>query len=152
MLGSHTNLIEKFMNDQPKYNTDCYVFLLSKAYQKGRKLVQKRLKPYGLTNVQYLVLEVLWQKADLTAVEIGTGLNIDKATMSGILERMVDSELIVKKQDELDSRMMRLFPSEAANAIQDEVVEERKAANEELLVGFSLEEKVLLRRLLLDIV
>ena len=140
------------MSDQKKFNSDCYVFLLSKAYQKGRQLVQKRLKPYGLTNVQYLVLEALWHKSGLTAVDLGNGLNIDKATLSGILDRMVEAELIEKEQDEQDSRMMRLYTSETADKIKDQVVKERKAANEELLAGFSMEEKVLLRRLLIDIV
>ena len=56
--------------------TDCYIFLLSKAYQKGHKLVQDRLAPYGLTNIQYVVLEVLWHEAGLTAVEIGKQLMI----------------------------------------------------------------------------
>jgi len=138
------------MSDQPKFNTDCYVFLLSKAYQKGRQLVQKRLKPYGLTNVQYLVLEALWNRAGLTAVEISNGLNIDKATMSGILDRMAEADLIHKRQDESDSRMIRLFPSSKVNNIKDQVTQERKNANEELLSGFSIEERILLRRLLLE--
>ena len=72
--------------------------------------------------------------------------------MSGILERMTDSDLVYREQDEQDSRMQRLYPSEKALSIKDQVVQERKNANDELLAGFSMEEKILLRRLLLDMV
>ncbi len=131
----------------PKF--ECYVYLLSKAYQKGHGLVQKRLLPYGLTNIQYVVLELLWHQEGLTAGEIGKFLVIDKATLSGVLDRMVDSEWLIRKQKESDKRIFRLYPSEKANGLKEKLVDERKNANEELLTGFTMEERILLRRLLL---
>ncbi len=138
------------MQEKKKILSDCYVFLLSKAYQKGHHLVQKRLKPYGITNVQYVILEMLWDQEGLTAVELGTQLMIDKATMSGILDRMTDAELLIKKQDNEDRRMIHIFPSKKANRMKKQLTEKRKSANEELLAGFTIEERVLLRRLLLE--
>ena len=137
------------MSEQPNYKSQCYVYLLAKAYQKGHGLVQKRLLPYGLTNIQYLVLELLWQEEGLTAGEIGKLLVIDKATLSGVLDRMVDSGWLNREQDENDKRVFRLYPSEKANRLERRLVDERKDANEELLSGFTLEERILLRRLLL---
>jgi DNA-binding MarR family transcriptional regulator len=138
----------------PKYSkidTDCYIFLLAKAYQKGHKLVQNRLQPYGLTNIQYVILEVLWQREGIKAAEIGRLLSIDKATLSGILDRMTEAGWINKQQDEKDRRMVGLFPSKKANDLKVKLVQERKAANEELLSKFTMEEKILLRRLLLEL-
>lgn len=132
-------------------NSNCYIFLLSKAYQRGHGLVQKRLQPYGITNVQYVVLEALWKQEGLTAVELGQLLTIDKATLSGILDRMADADLLLKQQDAKDKRMLRLYPSEKANTLKDILIEERMQANEELLAGFTPEERILLRRLLLSI-
>jgi len=131
--------------------TDCFVFLLSKAYQKGHKLVQNHLKPYGLTNIQYVVLEVLWNSDGLKAADLGKQLNIDKATLSGIIERMTEAGWLIKKRDNQDRRMIRLFPSPKANKLKEKLVGERKAANEEMLSEFTIEERVLLRRLLLAI-
>ncbi len=139
------------MTENNKINSDCYVFLLSKAYQKGHQMVQKRLEPLGLTNIQYMVLEVLWHKEGLTAGELGKRLNIDKATLSGILDRMSDSDWINKKRDEGDRRMFRLFPSGKSMEMKDRLKKEREDANEELLSGFTSEERVLLRRLLLGL-
>jgi DNA-binding MarR family transcriptional regulator len=142
---------ETIMSTQSSYKSECFVYLLSKAYQKGHGLVQKRLLPYSLTNIQYVVLELLWVEEGLTASEIGKRLVIDKATLSGVLDRMVDSEWLLREQEESDKRLYRLYPSEKANGLKDELISERKKANEELLSGFSTEERVVLRRLLLDL-
>lgn len=129
--------------------SDCYVYLLSRVYQKGQGLVQKRLKKYGLTNVQYVVLEVLWKREGLTASEIGRILSIDKATLSGVVERMVDAEWIIKKQGESDKRAFQLYPSEKASQLKEVLIDERKKANDQFLAGFTSEERLLLRRFLL---
>jgi DNA-binding MarR family transcriptional regulator len=139
------------MADTNKISTDCYIFLLSKAYQKGHHLVQKRLEPLGLTNIQYVVLEMLWHEEGLNAVELGKRTNIDKATLSGVLDRMSDAGWINKRRDERDKRMFRLFPSEKSIRMKDRLIAEREAANEELLSGFTSEERALLRRLLLGL-
>jgi len=127
----------------------CYVYLLSKAYQKGHGLVQKRLLPYGLTNIQYVVLELLWHQKGLTAGEVGKLLVIDKATLSGVLDRMVDSKWLIRRQKKSDKRIFRLYPSRKATRLKKKLVEERRDANEEFLVDFTTEERILLRRLLL---
>jgi DNA-binding MarR family transcriptional regulator len=139
------------MIKKEKQPSDCYVYLLSKAYQKGQSLVQKRLKKYGLTNIQYLVLEVLWKMEGITASETGKILSIDKATLSGVIERMVDSQWVFKKQDENDKRVFQLYPSAKANQLKEKLIDERKKANDQLLSDFTLEERVLLRRLLLEL-
>ncbi len=138
------------MDDQQNLSPDCMIFLLSKAYQRGHGLVQKRLKPYGLTNLQYVVLEILWHVEGLTANELGKMLKIDKATLSGILDRMAKAEWITKKPDAHDKRATCIYPTEKANNIKNTLLEERKKANEELLSDFTLEERVLLRRFLID--
>ncbi len=137
------------MTKKEKQPSDCYVYLLSKAYQKGQSLVQKRLKKFGLTNLQYLVLEVLWRMEGITASETGKILSIDKATLSGVIERMVDSQWVIKKQDDADKRVFQLYPSEKANQLKEVLIDERKTANNQFLADFTIEERVLLRRLLL---
>jgi len=137
------------MSEKNIPQTDCHIFLLAKASQKGHQLVQKRLEPYEITNIQYVVLEVLWNQDGLTAVEIGKRLMIDKATLSGIVDRMVEGGWLIKRSDEQDKRLIRLSPSEKAYELKDKLVKEREYANEELLAGFTLKERVSLRRLIL---
>jgi DNA-binding MarR family transcriptional regulator len=144
--------MEKARMPVPDTIPDCSVFLLAKAYQRAHGLVKKHLKPFGLTNIQHLVLEGLWYQAGVTASELGKMLRLDKATLSGVLERMADANWIVKEQDTRDKRVIRLYPSRHANALKERLVEARQKANDELLADFNLEEKVLLKRLLRDLI
>ena len=130
---------------------DCTVFLLGKAYQKAHSDFQKRLKPYGLTNMQHLVLEGLWYKNGRTATELCKGLVLDKATLSGVLERMVESGWIVKKPDLEDRRVQRIYISDKADSFKDRLINERTQANKDLLSNFTMEESIILKRLLRDI-
>jgi len=74
---------------------------------------------------------------------------IDKATLSGIVDRMVEGGWLIKRSDEQDKRFDQAFPSEKAYDLKDKLVKERELANAELLAGFTLEERASLKRLLL---
>ena len=136
----------------PEDLPDCMVFLLGKAYQKAHGSFKKKLKKYGLTNMQHLVLEGLWYKEGMTAAELCKLLIIDKATASGILERMAETDWIIKTQNPDDGRVQRLYPSVKANRMKDKLIEERKRANKEILKNFTIEEQLLLKRLLRDLI
>jgi DNA-binding MarR family transcriptional regulator len=136
----------------PEDLPECMVFLLGKAYQKAHAGFKKQLKKYGLTNMQHLVLEGLWYAPGMTAAELCKLLIIDKATASGILDRMADTGWVVKKQDPDDGRVQRLYPSEKADAHKDRLIEERKKANKNILKKFTLEEQILFKRLLRDMI
>ena len=139
------------MTELPDNIPDCTIFLLAKAYQKAHARFMQLLQPYGLTNVQHLVLEALWYQEGYTAAQLSKALVLDKATLSGVLERMVDAGWIEKKRDPADRRAMRLYPSEAANRVKDELIALRARANDELMSPFTLEEQVLLKRFLRDL-
>lgn len=131
---------------------ECLVFLLGKAYQKAHGDFQKQLRPYGLTNMQHLVLEGLWYQEGMTASQLGKLLILDKATLSGVLERMADTGWIIKIQDTKDGRVQRIYPSEKAASHKSELIAERKKANAHILKKFSMEEQILLKRFLRDLI
>ena len=140
------------MSKLPEDLPECMVFLLGKAYQKAHGNFKKQLKPYGLTNMQHLVLEGLWYQEGMTAAELCKLLIMDKATASGVLERMVDTGWIEKKQDPNDGRVQRLYPSKKAVRYKSKLIEERKKANKHILEKFTVEEQVLFKRLLRDLI
>jgi len=131
--------------------TDCIVFLLAKAYQKSQNHLKGKLRPYNLTSVQALVLESLWEEQGLTVGEIGKRLALDNATVSGVLDRLSDAQWIIKKNDPVDKRVLRVFLSSKALKQEDALMEERTIANNEILKGFSDAEKILLKRFLKDL-
>ena len=130
---------------------DCIVFLLAKAFQKAHGNMKERLRTYDLTPPQHLVLEALWEEEGLSAGDIGRKLILDSATVSGILDRMVEGGWITKRTDEEDNRFIRVYVSSKAKELKSSLIDERKEANEDILSSLTLEESVLLKRLLREI-
>jgi DNA-binding MarR family transcriptional regulator len=130
---------------------DCIVFLLAKAYQKAHGNLKKRLHPYGLTPIQNLILEALREEDGLSAGDIGKKLVLDNATLSGVLDRLADRGWIEKQTDLNDKRLLRIYLTDKAKSLQGALGEERDQANEEILHSLSVEEKLLLKRLLRDV-
>mgnify|MGYP003565190521 CR=1 FL=1 len=133
------------------YYEDCVIFLLAKAYQKAHAKIKARVKQYGITPIQHLVLEALWDEEGLYAVELSKNLSLDNATLSGVLERLEEGGWIIKRVDEEDRRYIRVYLTKKGKDFRSELIEERKLANEDILSEFSLEEKVLFKRMLRDI-
>ena len=139
------------MRELPGNVPDCTIFLLAKAYQKAHGRFKKDLKPFKLTNIQHLVLEALWYREGFTAAELGKFLVLDKATLSGVLDRLTEAGWIRKEPDLDDGRVVRLYTAEKADKMKAELIALRKAANENLLSVFKPEEQVLLKRFLRDL-
>ena len=130
---------------------DCIIFLLAKAYQKAHGNFKQHLLPHGITPVQHLILEALWDEEGLTATEIGKQMTLDNATLSGILDRMSEKGWIVKATDDVDKRFLRIYLTGKAKKLKPSLLGEREKSNDEILSNLSLEEKILLKRLLKDI-
>lgn len=130
---------------------DCVIFLLAKAYQKAHGSFKKRLLPYGLTPIQHLILEALWEEDGQSAGDIGKKLVLDAATLSGVLDRLVIGGWIVKETDDGDKRMLRIHLTKKGIDLRQTLAEQRDQTNQDLLASLTLEEKVLLKRLLKDI-
>ncbi len=130
---------------------DCIIFLLAKAYQKAHGSFKKRLLPFGLTPIQHLILEALWEEDGQSAGDIGKKLVLDGATLSGVLDRLATGGWIVKDTDDEDKRILRIHLTKKGMDLRHTLSEERDQANQDLLVSMTLEEKVLLKRLLKDI-
>ena len=129
---------------------DCVIFLLAKAYQRAHGILKEHLRPFGLTTVQQLILAALGMEDGQSAGEIGQKLVLDSATLSGTLERMAENGWISKEADPHDRRVVRIHLTPKAKKLNQELRKARELSNQEILKGLSLEEKVLVKRLLRD--
>ncbi|MBW2367122.1 MAG: MarR family transcriptional regulator [Deltaproteobacteria bacterium] len=114
--------------------------------------MKKRLSRYGLTSVQHLVLSTLWLDGGSTAVALGKQLVLDKATLSGIIDRLSESKWIYKKKDEQDNRVYRLYLTDKARQLMPTLVDLMVRFDADLLTDLNMEEKVILKRLLRDLI
>jgi DNA-binding MarR family transcriptional regulator len=130
---------------------DCIIFLLAKAYQRAHAIHKEQLRPYGLTAVQHLVLGALAMEDGQSAGEIGQKLVLDSATLSGTLDRMAENGWISKETDPNDRRVVRISLTPKAQELARQLHTVRVESNQEFMKGLSMEEKVLLKRLLKDL-
>jgi DNA-binding MarR family transcriptional regulator len=139
------------MDNRIKYN-DCIVFLVAKANQNAQKILKERLKKYGLTTVQGLILGELFEEDGVTASDIGNRLVLDNATVSGVLDRLLEKGWIKKETDTNDKRVQKIFlTSKEDTKLIFQLFQARKEANELILSKLTIEEQMLLKRFLRDL-
>ncbi len=69
----------------------------------------ERLEPYGLTPFHYLVLCCLWQEDGLSTSGIADKLKQLGATLTGVVDRMEERNLVYRKRDLSDRRIVRIW-------------------------------------------
>lgn len=134
----------------PQYE-DCLVFLLAKAYQKAHAAFKQKLAPFGITPVQHLIIAVLTEEDFLSPAEISERILMDGSTLSGVLDRMAEGGLIRREENPQDRRSLRISLTTKAKKMGPDLAAQRNAINEELTAKLTLEEKILLKRLLKDL-
>ena len=127
---------------------DNIVFLLAKAHQRAQGTLKGHLQPFGLTTMQTLFLEALWEEEGLSVGEIGRRIGLDTATLAGILDRLVTAGWVRREADQQDGRVSRVFLTDKARSTKNEMATAIEVANDELQQGFAVEEKILLKRFL----
>jgi DNA-binding MarR family transcriptional regulator len=127
------------------------VFLLAKAHQRAQGALKGHLQVFGLTPVQCLFMESLWEEDGLSVGDVGRRIALDTATLAGVLDRMVSAGWVRREPDPLDGRVARVYLTEKARAVIPDLMVAIERANNELLYNFSLEEKLLFKRLLRDV-
>ncbi|MGB0975445.1 MAG: MarR family winged helix-turn-helix transcriptional regulator [Prolixibacteraceae bacterium] len=100
-------------------NQFCFPFYV--ASRMITKLYQPLLDQYGITYPQYLVLMVLWESSPLPVKEIGQKLYLNSNTLTPLLKRMENQDLIIRKRDTNDERKVFITLTEKANELQGEI-------------------------------
>jgi DNA-binding MarR family transcriptional regulator len=127
------------------------LFILAKANQRVHGIFKSRLQPFGLTPVQGLILHALYEEEGLIAGEIGRRLQLDSATLSGVLERMAEAGWIAKQPDGEDRRLVHVNLTAKALSLRDEFFKEIESVNNAVMASFRIEERLLLERMLKDL-
>jgi MarR family transcriptional regulator, organic hydroperoxide resistance regulator len=108
------------------------------------------LEEIGLYRGQPPVLRALWEQEGLTQTELAERMRITPATMTKMLQRMEKAGFIQRQADADDQRVMRVFLTDAGRAIKSDLMAVWQKMEEETFANFTLEERVLLRRFLLQ--
>lgn len=82
------------------------------------RLYQPELDKYKLTYPQYVILLILWQQDGVTVGEIGQQAILNNNTLTPILKRMADNNLIERRRDDWDERKVRIYLTDYGNSLQ----------------------------------
>lgn len=78
------------------------------------------LKPLGLSYTQYLVFLVLWEEDGRTVGEISRKLYLDSGTLTPLLKKLEKDGRVLRKRDETDERVTRIYLTEEGRALREE--------------------------------
>jgi DNA-binding MarR family transcriptional regulator len=126
-------------------------FLLGHICRAHRALANDTLTEIGLYAGQEMFLHNLWQQDGQTQSQLVEQMCVQPATISKMLDRMEKSGLVVRRPDAEDSRVSRVFLTEQGKNLQDAVCGVWDKLEARLVAGLSTEERILLRRLLLQV-
>lgn len=103
--------------------------------------LSERIKPLGLTTGTFPALLELWETDGQTQKQLVERLDIEQATMANTLARMERDGLIVRKKDESDGRIQRIWLTERSRGLRAPAIEAALAENAEALSGLSDDER-----------
>jgi len=119
----------------------CINFLLTKAHQNVLNYFRARLHKFDVTPVQYAILSCLWIKNERTATQIAQKLSLDGSTITGILDRMANKDLIKREPDPNDRRAIRVVLTEKGIQLREPIEKTIKLTNQSVLDILSKEEQ-----------
>ncbi|MEQ8155852.1 MAG: MarR family transcriptional regulator [Clostridiaceae bacterium] len=127
--------------------------------EKSSKLIKNNmnnsLEGFGLTYVQWKILKDIHTIEDingdieeLTPLEIGKRVGVDKATLSSAINRMISNEWVEKIKNPLDKRSYYLLMTQKAISSIHKLEKIAEEAEQNLISGLSPQEAVLLKKYL----
>ena len=122
-------------------------FALYAASRATTQAYRALLAPWGLTYPQYLVLVTLWLDGEQTVSSLGERLQLDSGTLSPLLRRMEQNDLIVRERRSPDERVVSIAVTERGRRLRTEL----RDIPRQIAEGFALPDRTtaedLIRRL-----
>lgn len=118
---------------------DCICFLAAKAAQQVTRRARRRLSPFGVSPAQYAVLKVLWKDDRQSGSQVGERLQLDSASMTGLLDRLEGAGLVVRQDDPADRRVHLVCLTDAGRALEAPLDAAMDAINDEAAAAMGRE-------------
>ena len=117
-----------------------------------RQRAEEALSQLGLHVSQELFLFVLWQEEGLSQSELAARLRVELPTVTKAVQRMERAGLLIRQDDEEDTRVSRVYLTEQGRALYAPALKLWHDLEARMLQGMTEIEQALLRRLLQQMV
>jgi DNA-binding MarR family transcriptional regulator len=118
-----------------------FLDLHSKTTKVLRALAETAMRRHGLHQGQDHLLAVLWERDGSTPGEIAAALHVTTPTEVKIATRKSAADLLARRRDDQDNRLVRLWLTDAGRVLQEPVEAERRSIEQKITSGLTQTER-----------
>ncbi len=107
---------------------------------KGREI----LSDHSITSPQFTALQILINNGDMTIGELSQKMSLACSTITDLIDRMEKTQLVMRKKDCKDKRVVRVEVLPKGFDILEKVLDKRREFLELKLNSFNIEQKEIL--------
>lgn len=126
---------------------DCVCFLVGRVSRRLNRITKESIASYGLTTSQFFLLIALYEENGILISKLAEKVALDKATLTGIIDRLERDGFVERRDDPKDRRAIRVYLTPKAEALRDELLEIYHRNNSRFLSVLSPEEKMVFERI-----
>ncbi len=115
-------------------------FLIHDVSRLRRIVVDRALKPLGLTRSQWWVLAFLSRRDGMTQTALAADLDLTKVAIGGLIDRMETAAFVERRADERDARARRVYLTRAGQKLVSTIRESVDAVEADILAGVTEDE------------
>jgi DNA-binding MarR family transcriptional regulator len=106
-----------------------------------RALAEADMRRLGLHLGQNLLLAALWEHDGSTPGEIAAAVSVTTPTVTKMATRMAAAGLLIRRRDDRDNRLVRLWLTDAGRALREPVEAERRHLEEQVTADLTETER-----------
>jgi len=110
---------------------DCIFYQIAKINQWASRFSGKKLEHFGITSVQGMILLFLSEEDGVSSNRLGEKIQLDSATLTGIIDRLESRNLIKRSPDSEDRRAIRIHLTSEGKKTATEINKVMVKANRE---------------------
>ncbi len=122
--------------------------LFAKTSAKARKDYADSLREVKIHVGQDHLLWQLWKKDGASQTELSELMGCEPPTLTNMVKKLEEYGLVTRTKDAVDGRVTRVFLTEKGRALENSITEIWRNHQEKMLNDISLEDQVILKRLL----
>ncbi len=112
-------------------------FLIHDVSRLRRIVVDRALKPLGITRSQWWVLAFLSRRDGMTQTALAADLDLTKVAIGGLIDRMETGLFVERRADERDGRARRVYLTRAGKQLVATIRENVDAVETDILTAVS---------------
>lgn len=108
-------------------------YLIHDVSRMRRTAFDQLMKPLGITRAQWWVLAHLSRHDGMAQTQLAAMLDVGKASLGSLLDRLEATGFIERRGDATDRRMKRIYLSRSSMQLLEQLVEVEREFNEKIL-------------------